>query len=515
MEMECANITKRECCDRSTGKARRVSASCGRRLRLWKFPWARNWPAAIKLCLLLLATALARADELPAPVLIGPGSTNAPGPEMEAQTLHLNWLPVQRATGYRVSIRALTTDELKAHFLVPTATNLLLTLIPGEKYRWNMAAMLNTNLGAVSETLYFQIKLGVSRPRITAVSPFPVPAIDFPQVFTVYGYDILPGCQVILRHKDSGETFRDLQFVNRKYRCVSVLANFTSVPANWSVEVVDPGGYSTGQFDFPAVTPEQIPSWRWWRSGKPWAIGGFLLFSIAATGWWWTAGRRLPREVAWMRHQTEREERERLVRNLHDRASADISLLAHLADDALSEAKNLLPETQNRIRDLHSAARDAETAINDLILVADPKSQRVPQLAGHLRGRVRERLQPHGIDTSFSIAPVPLPNLAIGAAATNEVLYVCHEILNNVLKHAHATKLETKFAVEEDRFVLNFRDNGKGFHPHSLPAGRRGLTNLRARVKALGGFFDLKSAPGEGTEVTVSLPLEHDGGVDS
>jgi signal transduction histidine kinase len=447
---------------------------------------------------------------LTAPVLIGPGAPNAPGPELEAQTVHLQWQPAEGAGGYRVFVRDLTAGTAQPYDLSPTDTELAATLVGGDRYGWDMAALAGTNEGPLSGTLYFQIKLAPEKPQITGVSPFPVPAIDAAQVFTVHGNSLMRGSEVVLRQRDSGETFRGRKQIHRHYRFVSILADFTSDPGHWSVEVINPGGLSSGEFYFPVVPASQIPAWRWWRSGWPWAWAGLIAFCTTGTFWWWTARRRLPRALATMRDQTQREERQRLVRDLHDRASADIARLAQLADEAALQSTSFPAAAQQCAREIAAAARDAETAIGDLLWAADPQSERLPQLAARLRVRIRDRLKPHGVEPDFSAWPAPVPNRAVNAAVASQILHLSHEVLNNVVKHARATKLVSEICVDGDWLVLGFRDNGQGFQPHSQPAGGRGLANMRARVQRFGGSVELKFMSGQGTEVIIRLPLGQD-----
>jgi signal transduction histidine kinase len=86
-------------------------------------------------------------------------------------------------------------------------------------------------------------------------------------------------------------------------------------------------------------------------------------------------------------------------------------------------------------------------------------------------------------------------------------LYLCHEVLNNVIKHAEATNLFCTLFVEGGSLVLRFRDDGRGFQIDDQPKGRRGLANIRARVQRLRGSVEMRSAPNEGTELAIRLPL--------
>ena len=96
----------------------------------------------------------------------------------------------------------------------------------------------------------------------------------------------------------------------------------------------------------------------------------------------------------------------------------------------------------------------------------------------------------------------------------NITLYrLAQECLTNVAKHAEATRVAISLSRlagddrsgEEVRF--SFEDNGRGFDPGQRRQGL-GLVGLRERVEALGGIFDLHSAPGQGVRVRASIPVK-------
>ena len=94
------------------------------------------------------------------------------------------------------------------------------------------------------------------------------------------------------------------------------------------------------------------------------------------------------------------------------------------------------------------------------------------------------------------------------------------EALNNVLKHATATRVRIAFGVRPSAFEVTVSDNGRGFRveevaSHVLTGGNPGtavrhgdgLLNMRERMDSLGGRCVLESQPGEGTKVVFSVPL--------
>jgi PAS domain S-box-containing protein len=87
------------------------------------------------------------------------------------------------------------------------------------------------------------------------------------------------------------------------------------------------------------------------------------------------------------------------------------------------------------------------------------------------------------------------------------------ELLMNVIKHAHTSHATLSIAVESgDLLKISVRDEGQGFNPHTLdlqPASEHfGMLSVRERMEALGGRCQTESAPGRGTTVTLSMPLQ-------
>ena len=85
---------------------------------------------------------------------------------------------------------------------------------------------------------------------------------------------------------------------------------------------------------------------------------------------------------------------------------------------------------------------------------------------------------------------------------------ILKETLNNVVKHAQATRVKILFDLEKDEMLWRIDDDGKGFEPAPDNALDDGLRNIRQRAAALGGHAEIKSFPGKGTRVSVRIPLK-------
>lgn len=108
----------------------------------------------------------------------------------------------------------------------------------------------------------------------------------------------------------------------------------------------------------------------------------------------------------------------------------------------------------------------------------------------------------------FSIALVTPPHLdeRINNDQKLAVYRIIQEQLNNIIKHAKATKAEVRIELLSDEMSLEVTDNGKGFDPLKTAKGL-GLNNITNRTEALGGKVFIYSAPGKGCRVKATIPL--------
>jgi signal transduction histidine kinase len=83
--------------------------------------------------------------------------------------------------------------------------------------------------------------------------------------------------------------------------------------------------------------------------------------------------------------------------------------------------------------------------------------------------------------------------------------YVASEALANATKHAHASYVGVSLSLNESEVRLSVCDDGVG---GAEPTRGTGLVGLTDRVEALGGTVEVCSAPGEGTRITATLPLD-------
>jgi len=109
----------------------------------------------------------------------------------------------------------------------------------------------------------------------------------------------------------------------------------------------------------------------------------------------------------------------------------------------------------------------------------------------------------HGVRVTVTEHSVPV----LGPSTEVAVYRVAQEALHNALRHSGARQIEISLHRTARRVVLEVTDDGRGFSPDA-PASGLGLASMRERAAAAGATLSIDSAPGSGTRVALTLPVD-------
>lgn len=103
-----------------------------------------------------------------------------------------------------------------------------------------------------------------------------------------------------------------------------------------------------------------------------------------------------------------------------------------------------------------------------------------------------------------------LPPGALPSEVRHSLFLVIKEALNNTLRHARPSEVRIRLSHLETAVEISITDDGQGFEPEPGGAGHKGngLRNMRERVHGLGGQFQIESAPGKGTRLTIRVRVD-------
>lgn len=192
-------------------------------------------------------------------------------------------------------------------------------------------------------------------------------------------------------------------------------------------------------------------------------------------------------------------ERARLARDLHDEANQSLTgVLLRLRAIEHDAPASLRPE-------LRETAEAATMAMDELLRLARelrPSALDDHGLAPALRTQVDGFARQTGVDTTLEVAP------DVGELGPDEqtVVYrVVQEALNNVAQHAQASAVTVDLRRADGRKMLRVTDDGKGFNDAVEESHGLGITGMRERARLAGGRLRVRSRPGSGTVVELTL----------
>ena len=200
------------------------------------------------------------------------------------------------------------------------------------------------------------------------------------------------------------------------------------------------------------------------------------------------------------------EERRRIARELHDTVRQQlVAMRLASAELRAGKARSTLGQ---RLAKLDSLLAAADAELDRAVFGLHP-----PALGE--QGLV-EAVSQHAASWS-SLFGVPVDLLARGLRKTvlptpmvASLYRIVQEALTNIAKHANARHVSVVLSRQGRQLKLSIEDDGAGFVVAQRPAGRLGLVGMRERIEALGGSLEIESAPGQGTTVLVSVPLQAD-----
>jgi signal transduction histidine kinase len=263
-----------------------------------------------------------------------------------------------------------------------------------------------------------------------------------------------------------------------------------------------------GPGDLQIIAP---PPW-WTRQTILWLLVGVAGLSLLATGIVMFLARLRLKAQLQQRRMAEAEfsailaERNRIAREIHDTLAQGLSAIAmhvELVRDYAAQFPPAAAEHLEQVRDLvRGTLADARSSIWNMRAQVLEDGDLADALGGVLRqlgeGRgLKTELQVNGARRRF--APV----------TENNLLRIGQEAIANAARHAQAQRLTVTLDFAPREFRLTVRDDGRGLDPNQAPSprGSFGLMGMRERAAQLGGKLEVESAPGQGTRITLTVPL--------
>jgi signal transduction histidine kinase len=200
------------------------------------------------------------------------------------------------------------------------------------------------------------------------------------------------------------------------------------------------------------------------------------------------------------------EERSRLARELHDAVTQTL-FSASLIADVLPRVWAQDPtKGREQLEEVRLLTRGALAEMRTLLLELRPEALTDAQM-GDLLGQLGRALAGRtGVPVSVTVES----EITLSAPVQVALYRITQEALNNIARHAEATRVEVHYRSQPGRVRLAIRDDGRGFEVDNVKQDHFGLLNMRERAAAIGARLEVVSQPGTGTRITVEWQEERD-----
>ena len=212
------------------------------------------------------------------------------------------------------------------------------------------------------------------------------------------------------------------------------------------------------------------------------------------------------RELAANLESVREEERTQIARELHDQLGQALTAmkfdLARLTtqlgkkDLALAEKTKIITDQMDTmIKTVRRIATELRPGMLDDL-----------GLAASIEWQARDFEKRTGIVCDVKVSAEDLP---LARTQSLALFRIFQEALTNVARHSHAQQIEVKLTATLEVLTLQVHDDGRGIQTNEIAGAHSlGLLGMRERAIRLGGTFDIHGVPGDGTIVTVSIPVK-------
>ena len=256
----------------------------------------------------------------------------------------------------------------------------------------------------------------------------------------------------------------------------------------------------------------------WWHTVWAEVIYGLLAVVFVAGAARLVSNRRLRHRLAVLAQQQAMErERMRIAKDMHDDIGSKLTKISFLSERAKGELQGNEPVSQ-RLESIARTSRDLLQSLDEIVWAVNPHNDTLEHLAAYLGHYATEYLQDTAVECELHL-PQNLPRHPLSAEARHNLFLAFEETLNNALKHGRATRIRVDMQARRGEFEIQVEDNGCGFASEgvvslnpgvAIVGGQRvgnGLRNLQQRLAEVGGLCRIRSQPGQGTTVTLTMPL--------
>lgn len=208
--------------------------------------------------------------------------------------------------------------------------------------------------------------------------------------------------------------------------------------------------------------------------------------------------------------ELQEESRKRLARDLHDGPTQTIAAITMRVNYARRLMDRDFEGASEELMKLEDMARNTTREIRHMLFTMRPLILESQGLVAALYQLAEKMRDTHHINVLFDTSTDVPDGLDLGHQGV--IFYIAEEAINNARKHAEAEHIWVRLRSEDNKFVLEVEDDGVGFNVGAVDAhygqrGSLGIVSMRERADLVDGSLRIDSAEGNGTRISLSVPL--------
>jgi len=200
-------------------------------------------------------------------------------------------------------------------------------------------------------------------------------------------------------------------------------------------------------------------------------------------------------------------ERKRIAAELHDGLGQQLVMIKNLALISLSDG-TLQTTSRPQIEEISAQASHALGEVKKISYNLRPYQLDRLGLTKAIQGILK---QASGATTISFTAEIDEIDNVLAKDSEINFYRIVQECINNLVKHSQAAKASVAVRRTGNELLLMIKDNGKGFTPGATSSGSDlggfGLIGISERTQLLGGRLAIQSEPGQGTMISIKIPL--------
>lgn len=197
--------------------------------------------------------------------------------------------------------------------------------------------------------------------------------------------------------------------------------------------------------------------------------------------------------------------RNKVARDLHDDVGSTLSTINILSSMAKTKLLTDPVKTSEYISKITDNSQQMMEAMDDIVWSIKPDNDNMQRIVARMREYASSILEPKDIVISFIVGE-NIYDLKLNMEMRRDVFLIFKEALNNSAKYSRCTKIEIHITHVNKKLNISIADNGVGFNVNTADSGN-GLGNMQKRAETLRGSLIINSVEGEGTNITLTIPI--------